>query len=246
MNYQTLEDLETAITWVGSHLEINSLVFACAQDQDQMGINGQDLSNFSLEDLKKFIVKLQKITIGLYYLPQTVIFDLGKKAQDFFAELSLGADIRLCHAHAEVHFDHLHKGLVPSCGGIRLLNHLVGALRSRSWILGGRSVSAQELLMSGFAYDTYVELNPVMKNLIKEINAQGPIPRIQAKRAFLDAIEPDLKNLVESEIKFTLAGLITLDWQQYARAKSSGAETHFTSATNFMEMMGHTSDKLAN
>lgn len=224
LNVETLFELEGLFGWLTSHLEVNAVVLTGTGDTFCSGFDQDELAIMSEEKLQKYMVRFQKIILGMLSLPQTIICDMKDGASGMGMELALGADIRVARSTAKIEFNSLSKGWVPCGGGISLLNQIVGQSTARYWTMAGAKVSGTQLEERGFLGTTYSEGENITQNLLKNIAAQAPVARIQAKRSFLESIMPEVSRGLEFEAIFSFAAMKTDDWRKDTQLES------FTSA----------------
>ena len=216
INIEMLFELESLLSWLLGHIEVNAIVLRGKNDYFCSGFDNKELKIMSEEKLKKYIVRFQKIVTGMLYLPQTVICDLGLGASAMGVELSLGADIRVGSETGKIQFNALEKGWVPCCGGIGLLSAWVGNGNARSWLLSGSKISHSVLATKGLLIESYKnkESSFTINKFLKNISRQSPVARIQAKRSFLETILPELERTFEYESIFSFASIETGDWKK--------------------------------
>lgn len=224
LNVETLFELEGLFGWLTSHLEVNAVVLTGVGDIFCSGFDQDELAIMSEEKLQKYMVRFQKIVMGMLSLPQTIICDMKDGASGMGIELALGADIRVGRPTAKIEFDSLKKGWVPCGGGVALLNQIVGQSTARFWTMASAKVSGTELQERGLLGTTYSEGENLTAKLLKDIASQAPVARIQAKRSFLESIMPEVSRGLEFEAIFSFAAMKTEDWK-----KDTQIET-FTSA----------------
>jgi len=237
LDQDTLDELEHMINWFSEHIEVESFVLTSIHDFFGKGLNPKEIKEKNTNELKKFFYSLQKIILGLLYLPQTCICDFKKGARGTHFELSLGADLRVAHKDAQFCLDHLQTGLGPSCGGIGLLSALTSPSWAKNWILSGLNFDAKQLYQSGLIINTYENNVILTKKILTHINAQSAVQKIQAKRAFLQGIRPKLEESFHQDLQFSLAGLITEDWKESALAIVEGRTPKFKSAKDVANIL---------
>ncbi len=224
LNVETLFELESLFGWLTGHLEVNAVVLTGVGNTFCSGFDQNELAIMSDEKLQKYMVRFQKIVMGMLSLPQTIICDLKDGASGMGIELALGADIRVARTTARLDFDALKTGWVPCGGGIALLNQLVGQSIARHWMMTSAKVGASELSNRGLIGTLYSEGEDVTHQFLKTISRQAPVARIQAKRSFLESVMPEASRGFEFEAIFSFAAMKTEDW------KKDTATENFTSA----------------
>jgi enoyl-CoA hydratase/carnithine racemase len=213
---EMLFELESLLAWASGRTEINSLIFASRQGKFSIGVDRNKLASYSLNQLEKFSVKLQKITHALRLMPQTVVMDLGEGAMNWALELSLGADIRIASEKVNVSFNHLELGLAPASGALSLISNSVSPGVLRSWILSGMNLSQTELLQSGFVTISYNDdnRNQLTEELLNRINSQSPVCRIQTKHGLAAFFDEKIQENRERESSIAKGAYQTGDWQK--------------------------------
>ncbi|OFZ12655.1 MAG: hypothetical protein A2X86_15145 [Bdellovibrionales bacterium GWA2_49_15] len=226
-------ELEQIWNWLTSHIEISAVVLQSPTGKFASGANLTQIAQMSLEELRAFQERLQRVIYAAFFLPQTIIYDIGEGAKDFAAELALLADIRLARNTSHLHFDHLQKGLVPSSGGIGLLSTLVGPFLVRNLCLSGHPLTADDLKNQGLVLELYsnrIERDQVMQGLLAQICAQSPVARIQAKRAMLELVRKSFEEGLAVERNFGRAAHHLHDWKTGVQASLDGKRAEYLSA----------------
>ena len=215
INPTTILELEHFFSWLCNHIEVNTVLISGKENIFSHGFNLLEFSNLNNDEIQTLWEKLQKIVYMLFFLPQTLIFDLKESAYGAGAEFSIGGDIRIAQEGAEIKFDHLKKGLIPNCGGIGFLESIIAPAYVRSWILTGDKIPKEQLISSGFIHSFYDESNSNYgKNLMENFSSISPIARIQAKRSLLEPLLPKLEKSLVFESKFSFATLNINDWRK--------------------------------
>lgn len=235
---EMLYELETLTSWLSNHIEINSVVFTSASDHFIQGISHDELMTMDTPRFQSMLQRIQKLVHAMFYLPQTLVFDLKKGAAGVGIELSITADIRLIHKEGTLHFNHLEEGFVPSSGGISMAGLVLPRNMIRCWTMAGEKIPASELMASAFIYKQYESQTP-LQNLLENIARQAPVQRIQAKRAFLQDILPSLPTALKNEESFAQAGIITQDW------KTKVTTSEFLSASEFSAFLKRSEEEAA-
>ena len=153
INREMLFELEGLFAWAAEHLEVKSIHLSSTLSSENLFCSGWDkeeLRKLDKDKMAEQFQKLQKLIYSFFFLPQTIIIDLKNGARGIGSELSIGADLRVMNENGELHFDHLNRGLVPSCGGIGFLSEIVGQTNARNWILSGEAIECHELKRTGF------------------------------------------------------------------------------------------------
>ncbi len=215
INPTTILELEHFFSWLCNHIEVNTVLISGNESIFSKGFDLLEFSNLNNSEIQTLFEKFQKIIYMLFFLPQTLIFDLKESAQGAGAEFAIGGDIRIAQKGVEVKFDHLKKGLVPNCGGIGFLESIIAPAYVRSWILTGNKISSEQLISSGFIHSFYDDSDVNYgRTLMEEVAKIAPIARIQAKRSLLEPLIPKLEKSLVFESKFSFANLNINDWRK--------------------------------
>ncbi len=214
-------ELEGLLGWTTDKIEISSILFRPAKEFFPSYFEESDLQSLTPGKFQKIIRKLRSLTYTMQYLPQTIIMDINTGCYGLGAEFALGGDIRIGLFRGHIHWNHLSLGISPMCGGIGLLEKLVGTSRAKSWILMGKKVGSSEALEAGLLTLTY-QVNSEIKFLLRNINSQSQVSRIQAKRAFLETHRAKLDHCQDIDQKISEACLATgdfLKWNQSGKER---------------------------
>ncbi len=234
---QMLFELESVLSWVTNKIEVHSVLINSTASEFSPGLDMEMIRQMDRSAIEKFFTKLQKINLALFHLPQTVVIDLGKGCSNIASEFAIGCDIRFCDKEAKLSFDHSRKGLIPGSGGLGFLSTVVSPAMARNWVLSTQAISHEQLLQSGFIYQTYSESNrtAVIEEMLKNIREQAPIQRIQSKLGLLEGIKARLEHACHYEKQITKAALIAEDYKSFSKqdddfmpAKSMGQVVKLT------------------
>lgn len=217
INVEMLFELESLLSWLTSHLEVNAIVLSSTGSEQGLfscGFDQNELEIMSEEKIRKYMVRLQKVVSGLFHIPQTVICDLKNGARGMATELSLASDIRVASHTSTVSFDHLTRGWVSCAGGTGILSHLVGHSLAKQWTMTSHSIGQEEMIRSGLVLKCYSQGEDLTHSLLEKIIRQAPVARIQTKGAFLEEVRPCLEATQQYESAFSFAALSTEDWKE--------------------------------
>lgn len=212
LSFLMISELEEILSWASTHLEISNILVKSSTKFFSMGADPSELKELTADKVGIFFERVRRLCYGMFFLPQTIIFDLGSGVSGIACELALGADIRIAHSTSAVHFNHLHKGHLPMCGGIGFLSALFGNGIARSIVLSSTPLNSERLLETGFLFSLYDNQDEV-EDILVAIYEQAPVQRIQAKRALLESILPSLDRALKFEGEIGVAGLLTDDYK---------------------------------
>ena len=215
LSMELLFELEGLLAWASSKVEISSILIQSNSDILSCGYNPNSLKRLTIDKIKKFTDKLQKINFAIMHLPQTVVVDVQLGAFNIASELATAADIRIPNRACKINFNHTKLGVVPCSGGISQLSQIVGLSNARNWILTGHDISIQKLESSGFIYQSYTMDNrdDIIQNILKPISEQGPVMRIQTKMGLSEQIRSKTEKMNTFERQLSQAALISEDWK---------------------------------
>jgi len=215
INLNTINELEKFFNWVCNHIEVNSILITSKTGCFSRGLDLKEFKKLPQQDFEKMLNKFQVLIFSMFFLPQTIVMDLKEETTGAGAEFALGADFRISRKGIKMNFDHLKKGLVPTCGGVGFLESIVSQSFVRKWILSAANISESDLLGSGLIHEFYDETGQNLGHqYLKRINEQPPIPRIQAKRSLLESFLPRIERALSFESKFAFAGMSLGDWKK--------------------------------
>ena len=215
-----IRELEIFFNWACNHLEVKSILITSKGAIFSQGLDLKEFKKYPQGDFEKFLNRYQMLIYSLFFLPQTIVVDLKQMACGAGAEFAIGADFRLAQKGTKINFDHLKKGLVPSCGGIGFLDAIVPQTFVRKWILSAGDISERDLVNSGLIHELYDTTEKESGHkILEQISKLAPIPRIQAKRSLLESILPKIERALEFESKFAFAGMSLGDWKKILEKK---------------------------
>ena len=231
LNTEMIFELESLFSWCASRVEIHSLLLSSTTDLFSCGFDRDEAKNLSEEKFIKNMSHLQKLIYAMFFLPQTIIFDLKDGVHGLGAELALAADIRMARPGTKVSFAHLKRGFTPTCGAIGFLSTVIAKTFARAWVMSANNISNEALQMAGYIHEYYTCPDQI-ENILISIAKQAPVARIQAKRSFLETILPELDRALVYEKEFAHGVLATGDWK-----KALLGETNFISAKQMAEVL---------
>ncbi|MBC7429032.1 MAG: hypothetical protein H7336_10495 [Bacteriovorax sp.] len=212
--YVTLESLfefESVLAWTAAHPEVQSLYITVYGDYFIQGIDPEELKIMPEDKLKKILHKLSTISQSIFCLPQTIVMDLKLGTKGIGLELALAADIRMCKPEAKFSFDHLANGLTPTCGLFSFLRPYLNENCMRSLLMSGREFDVGAMNTLGGYCDTDFHAT----TLLRQIFAQAPVARMQAKRGILgDNFTEAVNAKIEVEKTIFNAAVATSDYTQ--------------------------------
>jgi enoyl-CoA hydratase/carnithine racemase len=208
---ETLFEFESILAWAATHSEVQSLYITAYGDHFLQGIDPEELKTLSPDKLKKILGKLSTIAQSLFCLPQTVIMDLKLGTKGIGLELALAADIRMAKPEAVFSFDHLNAGLTPTCGIFSFLRPYLNQNVMRSLLLSGKDFDVATMNTLGGWCDTDLHA----ATLVRQIFAQAPVARIQAKRGILgENLTEEINKKIEIEKAIFSVAVVTKDYTQ--------------------------------
>jgi len=211
ISLETLFELESILAWCASHPEIQSIYFTVYGEEFIQGIAENDLKSYDHDKIKKIYSKISTISQSFFCLPQTIVMDLKNGTKGIGVEIALAADIRISAKNATFTLDHLSLGLTPSCGMFSFLSPYINQNVMRSLLLSGSEFNVTTMNMLG----GYCDTNMVPGHLLKQIFAQAPVARMQAKCGILsDNFTHDINPKIEVEKKIFNATVATSDYTQ--------------------------------
>ena len=239
---ELLEQLASILSWTAGRPEINAVLLCPAGPRLPCSFTAQEWEAMDSEQAMVALEQLRKLVFSMFYLPQTVVIDLGQRCDDLGLELSLGADIRVAPAGVQVEWNQLCAGRSPCSGGSSILALLVGDATARNWLLSGRELCAGELLACGFLAQTYWQPEQRYR-LLQNIHRQAPVARIQTKRALLENIMAPLDQALETENKIASATLLAGDYRRGATSKGQSFCSPKDFSQSLREAAEQTQDK---
>jgi enoyl-CoA hydratase/carnithine racemase len=212
---EMLFELESLFAWCTTKVEINSIFIDSSSPIFSTGLEYDNLSGTSAQQLDKMNQKLQKIIFAMMQLPQTIVVDLGEGSETLASEFALGADIRIASKDTKIKFNHCHYGLVPAAGGMSMLSNLVSPSFARNWVLSGSAISEKALTESGFlsyTYDTSTR-SDIIRELLGDIYKVAPVQRIQAKLGLFETLRSNFETGIVMDRKIAKASMVSEDWR---------------------------------
>lgn len=245
INVDMIFELERFLSWLSEHVEVHAVLFTSRTQTFSTGLDQKEFSKMEDWRMKEIMMKLQKLIYSMFFLPQTIIFDLKESAHGVAAELSIGGDIRLARAGCKISFNHLSDGMIPSCGGIGFLGAFIPKSFVRSWLFGHGAIRQESLVNSGFLTKLYRgdEYNSATRWLTK-LSKCSPVSRIQLKRSLLEPLLPQLESALNFETKFFEAALKTGDWKAVFNSED-GEEVPFTNAKTIRDQLAQENQRSA-
>ena len=221
-NTETLFELESILAWAATHTEVQSLFVTCYGENFIQGFDPVELKELSEEKIKNLFSKVSTIAQSFLCLSQTIVLDMKKGTRGIGLELALAADVRIAHSEAVFCFDHLAKGLTPTCGLFSFLKPFLNQNVLRSLLLSGVEFNKDSFLALG----GWCEFDKDACSILASIFSQAPIARMQAKRGLYGAQQNI--NEQELEIEKSLFNAVV-------NAKDYARESDFMSHSDYKE-----------
>lgn len=161
-------------------------------------ISGGDLSelkDFTAVEMFKYIETYgQRLYRKFEKLPVPTIALVKGYCLGGGCELAMACDLRIATPGAKFGLPELRYGIIPGGGGTQRLGKLVGFGRAKELVLTGRIIDASEAEQIGLI-NKVVPLDQIedyVKNLGKQIIAQGPVAVKMAKIVLNESLQGSL------------------------------------------------------
>lgn len=161
-------------------------------------ISGGDLSelkDFTAVEMFKYIETYgQRLYRKFEKLPVPTIALVKGYCLGGGCELAMACDLRIATPGAKFGLPELRYGIIPGGGGTQRLGKLVGFGRAKELVLTGRIIDASEAEQIGLI-NKVVPLDQIedyVKNLGKQIIAQGPVAVRMAKIVLNESLQGSL------------------------------------------------------
>lgn len=186
---EMLFELESILAWCTTHTEVKSILFTSFGDNFLQGFNYEEFKNYDAEKIQKLNSKLHTIIQSLTYLPQTIVVDMKNSSKNEGLTISLAADIRFAKPEAKFKFDELTHGLMNASGLFSVVSDKINKTVLRALTLSGIEFGISEINDLGGYTFTNGELESVLKN----INQQASVARVQTKCAHIGLVDETKK-----------------------------------------------------
>ncbi len=243
INAEMLFELESILAWSAGRIEINSILISSTESTGNLLSSGLD-KNYSKqmtgEKILRLQEKLQKISLSILSLPQTVVVDYKNGAQDIALEMTSGADVKIAAENAEFMLTHLEKGLSPFAGFQSILANFLSQSLIRNWLFSGMNLKCARLVDAGFilsSYQTQEEKIHLTNCTLFNINAQAPVARMQTKHAMNQGIWEKIEKNMETEKNTHRAVIITEDFKAAQMAEQNETTAQFIPAQKYREFV---------
>lgn len=215
LTFEHLTELAYLVKKLAPLWEIPSICLSSQYETFPIGPSQIELKQFSETELNAFYLELQKIVLGLLFIPQTVIMDLGRGASSLGIDLSLGSDINIANKNMQLNFNHLKNKHLAIYVAIPLLNLHVGPLLTRQWILNTKSLNSHEALKHGLISECYNKHpSEILPQILTNIRRQNTFIRIQTKKAMQESTISIIKNSIVDLRSIGLACNNSQEWKK--------------------------------
>jgi hypothetical protein len=215
INLLCLEQIYRLIVWCQEHPEIQTLLLNLGANK-YSDFYDEEAEEVSEERLQIINSQIQKISLLLLNITQSVVVDYGESIDHRDLELGLTADLKIASKHSQLDFDYFKNGLIPGAGGICLLEKLLSPTVVKNWLFGNRPVSSEELKRHGFIFDHYdlSDRDEFVDSLLSHLKTLPPVQRVQAKKSFWEKWSHIWENLLDQESQIFKAALMARDHKE--------------------------------
>jgi methylglutaconyl-CoA hydratase len=135
-------------------------------------------------------------------LPQPVIAAMNGVAFGGGLELALACDIRIASEEISVGLTETSLAIIPGAGGTQRLSRLIGVSKAKELIYTARRINAETAQELGIVDHVVAKENVLNAaiDLANEMEKNGPLALIQAKKAINQGIEVPLQSGLQIEL----------------------------------------------
>jgi len=156
----------------------------------------------------------------LHNFPKPVIVAVNGPARGAGAEMALNGDFLFMADTATIGFPETSLGSFVGGGVTRHLTQIIGMMRAKELIYGGRVLNGPESVGMGLALKSVPVANLMddARAFARELAAKAPISMAFAKSQIQEAPGRDLQTVLLLEADAILATMHTEDWQEGVRS----------------------------
>lgn len=229
-------ELENFFNWISGHTEVRNILIQSETRDFSHGLDPELLSVLNTKQFNSQQERLKKLIFSLLHLPQTLIVDLGEGVSGAGIELALAADIRIAHRDCVWKFDFLKKGQLPSCGGMIILNELIGMGKTQDLIHNGKNLYSTQAKQWALLKDHYNgNRESLINDLFNGLNQQSQVAQIQLKRLFLNKILKNWEENQEQNAEIIRASNFSGDWKNSAVSQLNNTLPQFSRPSELKE-----------
>lgn len=179
LNYETVEELRTAVREVYQNTDIQSALIT--GEGTKAFVAGADISELAdLDELeaKRYSQNGQDVFAMIENCPKPIIAAVNGYALGGGCELALCCHMRIAVESAKFGLPEVKLGTIPGFGGTQRLTLSVGKAKALELIMTGDMLSTQEALQLGLVNhvtDTHEEMMDKTKEILRKIATSGPL-----------------------------------------------------------------------
>lgn len=206
-------EMEKFFDWLTNKTEIYSVSLKNQKPNFEL-MTKNLLKKFNEKELVDYIKRLQRISFGQMLLPQTIVWNVSGEFDQLAFELISASDYQIANWNFSVHFDSLTKGYTSFISSALFSNNTQATMKFNSYVLVGKSVSANELSDKSLISVTGNEQN--LNQVLENISQMSPIARIQFKRSVNDWLIKNIDEVISNNLSFQMATVAIGDWKNFA------------------------------
>lgn len=150
-----------------------------------VGADLKERETMSKDEMIKQRVLFIKLFSSVCFFPKPIIAAVNGYALGGGFELALACDFIVSSEKAVFGFPEVKLGIIPAGGGTQNLSRLIGKNKTKELIFTGKNLTAKEALELGIVNKVLApeELINGVKDILKDINSNGPIAIRQVKKS---------------------------------------------------------------
>ncbi len=231
LNFDTLQELATAVERVAADEDIHVLVIGGAGRAFVAGADIGEMRDFCTEEARRFGKLGQRLFERIASLCKPSIAMLNGVALGGGCELALACDIRLAHEKVKIGQPEINLGIIPGFGGMKRLADTVGLSKAKQLLFTGEALSAAEAKAIGLINEVYAidELEEKTREMAEMLAQKPQLALRYAKLAINGAYQKDMATAEQIESTMFAMCFATEDQKEGMSAFLEKRTPNFTS-----------------
>lgn len=203
LNYDTLEELNTAFQEIANDSAVRSIILTGEGKAFVAGADIAAMSEMSAAEGREMMKKGHQLMNLMESIEKPIIAAVNGFALGGGCELALACDFRIASEKAKFGQPEVNLGIIPGFGGTQRLPRLVGKSRGKLMIMTGDLVAAKEALEIGLCDKVVApeELIIEAESLARKIMSKAPLAIGTAKTVINIGYDLDMKSATALEME---------------------------------------------
>lgn len=231
LHSQLIYEMESICSYLSKNPSLETVLLTSEKNQFSLGVDPHEMELMNNAEWMDYVIHLRKLILVFLHLPQIIILDLCKGANDEGLEMAFSCDLRVAHRESKFQLNHLKQGKILSGASIRMLHHLAPLSIIQKWIFHSNEILISEMTSFGLIHQIYSQdtREQTLQNIIQHLNSLPIIQRIQMKKLLVDPMIKEILIEWKNETELIKASIDTNDWKEFVLSIHEQRQAKFAS-----------------